>query len=181
MHKQKFVTVRISHHASAPEKFEVFIISFVLIRIWFVDDLWKRRLWSTDFTNLPKLFSLWFAFLWTEKKSLFQRRVYCNEDPVDTKQPSCDSSTKPNDTRTCNSERDCGGKWFASKLALEQFASKLALEQFASKLVLWQFASNLALKQFAGKLALGQLACKLSYEQISNKLQQHGLLESYLF
>ena len=148
MHKQKFVAC--TYFTSCISSWKVWSLYHFLrlnpdlVCWWFME----KKIVKYRFHQSTQIFSLWFSFISTEKKSLFQRRVYCNEDPVDTKQPSCDSSTKPNDTRTCNSERDCGGKWFASKLALGQFASKLALEQFASKLALGQFASKLALEQF---------------------------------
>lgn len=43
-----------------------------------------------------------------------KRRVYCNVDPVEDK-PNCDAANKPNDTRACNTNRGCGGQWFAGE------------------------------------------------------------------
>ena len=62
----------------------------------------------------------WFFSAWEDHCSeecgegVQRRRVQCSGDAFDNqvKENTCDSEERPATTRTCTSDRGCGGKWF---------------------------------------------------------------------
>lgn len=62
----------------------------------------------------------WFFSAWEDRCSeecgegVQRRRVQCSGDAFDNqvKENTCDSEQRPTTTRTCTSDRGCGGKWF---------------------------------------------------------------------
>lgn len=62
----------------------------------------------------------WFFSAWEDRCSedcgegVQRRRVHCSGDALDNqvKETSCDPDQRPATTRTCTSDRGCGGKWF---------------------------------------------------------------------